>query len=211
MDLFLACVLIAASFLCVLFGSIARKNSVSILLMLVWIALWETSRRIASLAQFEGFFFATMIPALVVRHIVNRRRVMPPCIRVNSFYRGFLIVVVSLLVVFFWVLGFFGRLGTISEMLKVATLTFMLVYVLWQRTEICGNGIWEWGAIHAWDEYEYFLWTGTDNGAIAELKVREGFREPFGPRLFRLTIQREGSAAAKQLLQANLINRASDE
>ncbi len=216
MDIVLACSLIVASFLCCLFGMIAPKTSVRIGFWVLWIVLFEASHWIESFPDwFYGFLIAATVPAGVIAGFVTRRRVIPPCVRVNDPYRGYRLVFLSVIFIFSGYILFRLSRGVLGNFLAITIplllVVFALLFSLRERPEICGNGIWNLGGLHTWDQYESYVWTTSDDGALVELKQREEFREPFDSRLVRLTVPLESSEAAKQLLEANLTDSVRKE
>jgi hypothetical protein len=194
MDLSPAYLLIAASFLFLLFGMIAPTESVRTALFFLWMALMST--------------------AAVIAHFVTRHRLRHiPCIRVNDPYRGYRLTYILIFTFSGYVLLLNPLGDSRPDDLTIPFLIFVFVLIRasfpWYK--ICGNGIWSWGELHTWDEYESYSWTTSDDGALVELKQRKKFREPFGSRLVRLTVPQENSDAAKQLLEANLVDSAPEE
>jgi hypothetical protein len=200
-----AYLLIVACFLCALFGMIASTRSVRTASLFLWMALLVSHRWIVSFPErFEGFLFASIIPAAIIAHFVIRRRLTLPCVVVEVPHRTTSAFVASLLIIFFSIVLVDSR--DISLILMVATVVFFLIYASYQRFQICGNGIWSWGTLHSWDEYESYFWTTRDHAAVVILKQRQKFREAFASRLVRLTVPPESVEAVKQLLEANLPN-----
>ena len=190
---------------------IAPKTSVRIAFVFLWIVLFEASHWIESFPDwFYGVLIAATVPAGVIASFVTRRRVIPPCVRVNDPYRDYRLVFLLVIFIFSGYVLFRLSRGVLGDFLAITIplllVVFALFYALNLRSEICGNGIRQWGEFHTWDQYESYVWTARDDGALVEFKQRERFREPFASRLVRLTVPLESSEAAKQLLEANLTN-----
>jgi hypothetical protein len=215
-DLIPAYLLIIACFLCCLFGMIAQKNSVRTALFFLWMALVWAGPWIVSLpVRFVSLLYVPMIPAAIIAHFVARYRLRhTPRIRVNDPFSGYRLVTFLPIFIFAVYVLLFRLLGNARpDDLTILLLVFVLalIWISFPCYAICGNGIWYWGELHTWDQYESYSWTTRDDAAVVELKQRERFREPFGSRLVRLTVPLEDIEAARQLLEANLANSASGE
>jgi hypothetical protein len=223
MDLIPAYLLIAAGFLCFLFGMIAQKKSVRIALGLPWIAIlvtrWVAPDWIVSIQDgFFRFLIVMTMPAIVYSNFVtSRRRIIPPCVGVNDPYRSYRLV---FFLIIFILISFIlsGKLLYSVDILHDLTiiipaflfLVFVFLVLLRLRCEICGNGIWYWWTLHTWDEYESYTWTTEDDAAVVELKYRKNFWRSTSD-LVRLAVPLANIEAARQLLEANLANSASGE
>jgi hypothetical protein len=154
-----------------------------------------------------------VLPAAVLSDIVARlflkRRTLPPRVRVKSVSRGseVFIIVLLLFIPLLLILSVmeasrFADMTPNPILLLLVSSVAYLILLLFQKTQICGNGIWLDGTLRPWDAYESYSWT---SDGVVELKPSS--RSWLSPsRSVRLQASPENHEAAKQLLEANLPN-----
>jgi hypothetical protein len=143
-----------------------------------------------------------------------RRRVIPPCVRVRAFTRGWWLVMIVLLVlvlVAFWVPLTWTSLRrlVIPGSLYLVTLAGFFIDMVCHPAEICANGVWYNGTLHEWSSFERFAWRGQGDKTVVELEYSKEVQTPFLSQ--RITVPPQNREAAKQLLEANLTNSAPEE
>ena len=78
----------------------------------------------------------------------------------------------------------------------------LIVPALLGKTEICGNGVWQHGRLHRWDDFESFSWDRkTDESIELKLMPRSLIFTQAPKRLIVLPQDRE---VVEHLLEANL-------
>jgi hypothetical protein len=154
-----------------------------------------------------------VLPAAVLSDIVARlflkRTTLPPRVRVKGVSRssGAFMIVLLLFIPLLLFLSVveasrFADMTPNPILLLLASAIAYLVFLLFQKTEICGNGIWLDGTLRPWDAYESYSWT---EAGLIELKPSS--RSWLSPsRSMRLEAPPESLEAAKQLLETNLSN-----
>ncbi|MGO9117444.1 MAG: hypothetical protein ACLQPD_07490 [Desulfomonilaceae bacterium] len=76
---------------------------------------------------------------------------------------------------------------------------------LFQRVEICGNGLWHEGTIKPWEAFEFFSWTGiTKDGVELRLQAKSADHGTT-----RLMVRFEDREVVQQILEANLPDQLS--
>jgi hypothetical protein len=209
-------VLLLMSFALFLFSRIVEKRmlpafffSGSVLFFIAWLLAWKIECLLAwkidltnALGGFLMFFI--MAPEVLAAPIL-RRRVIPPCIRVKTIGRSYVstafIIVCSVCILFspyfpFVVLEMSPTFGNIvSGVGFTATLIILVTFFLYEKIEICGNGVWQSLVFIPWSEYEAFAWHRKTENEI-ELKL--------WPGRIQLTVPPERREAVYQLLAANL-------
>ena len=149
------------------------------------------------------FFELIAIPIL-------RRRVMHPCVRAKILLSGIYRIIRSIW--FFFVIAFFvffllteslERLRSSGMILLLGPGTgasiIFLILILFEKIEICGNGLWQFNRLLPWEEYESFSWEWKTESHV-ELKL---VSRTWGWST-SLIVLPEDREAVQQLLEANL-------
>ena len=84
----------------------------------------------------------------------------------------------------------------------IVSLIICLILTLLEKIEICGNGVWQWGTLHPWEEYESFSWKWKTKDSV-ELRL---VSKLWICSSTRLMVPPEDREAVQQLLEANLPN-----
>lgn len=151
-------------------------------------------------------FLSFALSNLITRPIL-RRRVVPPCVRVENLDQGGW----ERPIVLFVLLASFVFMVAVTESLHSAGIILFMGFVLGSliisyiihqvgKAEICGNGVWHSGRLHPWDEYESFSWEKKTEDSV-ELRLVSKSRYSCSMRLMAPPENRD---AARQLLGANL-------
>jgi hypothetical protein len=210
-------ILIIATFFCMLISRIATTQRTNRLFSYLAMGLLTAVLVLTVRPGYvEPASALLVLPAAVLSDIVARlflkRRTLPPRVRVKGLSRisGVFIIVLLLFIPLLLFLSVVeaSRFAAMTPnpilLLLVSTVAY-LVLLLFQKTEICGNGIWFDGTLHPWDAYESFSWT---SGGVVEL--RPSSRSRLSPSSsMRLTASPENVEAAKRLVEANLPNPKS--
>jgi hypothetical protein len=187
-------------------------------------SLLSISIPIAFLLQFYGGYPELLDPVifllifsfvlsdfLFIRPLL-RRRVIPPCVRVRSYIQGVRLVMEGAFVLI--ALGLMAYLpperSTRLPMVISATLGFVsygvfLIGTVYQRPEICANGVWYDGSFHEWSSFKCFAWREQGDKTVVELVYPEELSRPSK----RIIVPPENCEAARKLLEANLPEEAS--
>jgi hypothetical protein len=76
---------------------------------------------------------------------------------------------------------------------------------LFQRVEICGNGLWQYSTLKLWEAYESFSWTGiTTDGLELRLQAKSADQETTP-----LMVRPEDREVVQKILEANLPDQLS--
>jgi hypothetical protein len=205
--------LLLVSFALFVFGRIAetqRMSSVFFWLgMAVWaLALFAVKNESAPLAivGFAMFFISDFIARPILR-----RRLIPPRVRVKDrSTRGVTKILCSsmafCLIAFFIfqvVTGSIHSIGSIFDMGLISVLIVIGLFpILFQRIEVCGNGLWKDGSLQPWEDYRYFAWEWKMEDIV---ELRHGSTTWRGkPRLLRIMVAPEDRETVQQLLEVNL-------
>jgi hypothetical protein len=204
--------LLLISFALLLFSRIAKTRSMSSAFVLLGMAVWsvacfhgwKNNSALNALVGFPLIFF--LICDLIARPIL-RRRVIPPCVRVRRLrsditniieYFGLFSAIAF--VIYLLVTGSLLSFGIRWLGLAAISIIIFLVLDLVEKTEICGNGIWQNGRLQPWEEYKYFSWKRRTEESIELRFVSKSWISDST----RLTVPFEGRQAVLQLLGANL-------
>jgi hypothetical protein len=206
-------VLLLTAFALLLFGKIAKKRGTGLVLVCLGMAVWGVAAFLS--LRIDDAFIAIMGFLVISGPICDliavpilRRRVIPPCVRAKRYQSGIanIILVFSsfLFIAFAIFLLVTGRLDSFGMiiLLGLATVSIIisLIPLLFQRIEICGNGVWQYGRFWPWEEYESFSWQWKTEDRVELWLVPKSWTCPST----RLTVPREDREAVHQLLEANL-------
>jgi hypothetical protein len=204
--------LLLIAFALILFSMIAKTPWMRLVFFLLGMAVYivvcshavHTLRNEDDVMAFSGFALLSIVIAhLIAIPIWRKRVVMPPCVRVKRASQSGNIAMIILFiafVIFFLVTGSFRGIGQMIFFgLLVVLMTINLIRPLFEKIEICGNGVWEWGRLWPWEEYKSFLWWNTEDRVVLRL-VPKSWIWP----ATRLVVPREDHEAVHQLLAGNL-------
>jgi hypothetical protein len=210
-------VLLIISFAFFLFGRIVEPRRRRPVFSLLGIALcliasiltWKTGFEWAMAAMTSSYLFQSLSDLIAIP--ISRRRVTPPCVRAKTIGRSHIffiilsVVAIPLMIYLSLLLIEIspspGRIVFVT--VNIAALIAGLAPSLFEKVEVCGNGVWQYGRLTPWNEYESFCWISKPSGAV-ELTLTQDSRWIFG-RL-TLIVQPEDRETVHQLLVANLPN-----
>jgi hypothetical protein len=142
----------------------------------------------------------------VIAGPVWRRRVIPPCVRAKRPESMAGKVFVGIVGIGIIISMISDSLHSLSNMLLAGPLTAaMIIWVvlaLFEKIEICANGILVASRLRPWDEFESFAWERKGNERV-ELRLR---RKSSVWRWIRLVVPPEDREAAQQILEAHLVD-----
>jgi len=134
---------------------------------------------------------------------ILRRRVTPPCIRVRRHRAAKYNIIMSFLVIAFVIFLLIESLHSFRMLLllgpMIASLIIYNILILFEKIEICGNGVWGYGGLRPWEEYESFYWKWKTKDSVELRLVSKSWRRPT-----RLMARPEDREAVQKLLEANL-------
>jgi hypothetical protein len=165
-------VLLLISFALVLFGKIAKTRGMNLGFFCLGMAVWSVGAWLLLAEKNDSAILVILsfpptsgaIADLIARPIW-RRRVIPPCVRVERLSQsGIAMTIVFLLFIAFFIyflvteesLHSFGMI--IFFGLMTVPVIICLIQVRFEKIEICGNGVWQDGRLWPWAEYESFSW-----------------------------------------------------
>lgn len=205
-------VLLLISFSLFLFTRIAKTLSLHWVFVCLGMAVWSlvmflTSKNESAFAATFGFLYLSGAVSDLIAIPILRRRVIPPCVRVEKPDQGGWEVIVACFGLFAplvfivvvteslhstWIILFMGFMSG----------SFIIYYIVYQvgKVEICGNGVWHSGRLHPWEEYESFSWKWRTKDSV-ELKLAS--KSWLCPST-RLMAPSEDREAVQQLLEASL-------
>ncbi len=153
-----------------------------------------------------GFAWLSVAIADLIAIPILRRRLIPPCVRVKKASQSGAIAmtVVSFLftafVIFLLVTKSLRSFGMMIFMgLTTVSIIIYLILGLFEKIQICGNGVWRNGWFSSWEEFKSFSWQWKTKDSV-ELKL--SYRSWIWPT--RLVVTREDRETVHQLLEANL-------
>jgi hypothetical protein len=161
------------------------------------------------LGAITGFLFISLTITDVIARPILKRRVMPPCVRVKRIESRigrivppFLVFSCIAFAIYVMVTGRSWRsFGTSLNMgCLTVWMTYCLVLILFERIEICGDGVLQIGGLQPWDGYESFSWDW-NTPACVELRLVSRSWLSTSPRLLVPPQDRE---AVQQVLEAHL-------
>jgi len=109
-----------------------------------------------------GFLIMSIAISGLIAIPILRKRVVPPCIRVKGYRSGIYNIIGSFFAVAFCILFLTESLRSLKMMLLLGpfmvSLIILLILILFEKIEICENGVWQWDGLQLWEEYESFSW-----------------------------------------------------
>jgi hypothetical protein len=158
-------VLLVISFILLLFRSIAKTLSMreiflcaAIAMGLVAVSLTPRSDDYAH-SSILGFLCASIIIFELIAIPISRRRVIPPCVRVRDAGQDRILCIIGALFFVAFVVYLMVTSGmTLRYGIIPAYFIIIAVLRLFEKTEICSNGLWQNGKLQRWEDYESFSW-----------------------------------------------------
>ncbi|MFZ5865700.1 MAG: hypothetical protein ACOYXY_07460 [Thermodesulfobacteriota bacterium] len=155
-----------------------------------------------------NILFTMVIMSRLIAWPILRRRIAPPCIRAKETNQSRILAIITALVVTpLWVYvtildvqlsPSFERI--VTSAVVTATMIIAIGFALFGRIQIWGNGVWEFGWLSPWEEYESFSW---------ERKTEDSLELRLVPKSWirlstRLMVAREDQEAVQRVLEENL-------
>jgi hypothetical protein len=161
--------------------------------------------------------FSSFLSELFTRPIL-RRRVIPPRVRVTVIpQRSPLCIIVWTVVLLPTIMSAllypeesFKWITSVPTILAFASIGGFFIMMLLGYSEICASGLWLNGTLVGWNNYESSSWAMKDKKAVVELAIAGRRPYEFYSSLL-LAVPPENVEAAKQLLEANLVDSAPEE
>lgn len=175
---------------------------------LAMVVCFVTATRFAEDHSAWNAIWGFMIIISAISHLIAipvwRRRVVPPRICVRDPESKFPVIIGLIVMIAFVAFGLVtGSFHRNSDILG-SWAVFIVVYIppLLGKTEICGNGVWQRGRLHRWENYASFSW---DRKTDESIELRLMSRSPTWERdPKRLIVLPEDREAVVQVLEANL-------
>jgi hypothetical protein len=207
------------SFVCLILSRIAkdRRRDSPLIYMAVLgftaVAFLTGGMDIQSAMVVMGFLILSLAVAELIARSILRRRIIPPRVRVQRSNNsnipliliGFVVVSSGLypLIQDFQEILTRRCFGTIVlYALAMAAFVIILGFTIFEKIEICGNGVWDRGRLSPWYEYASFEWHETADRV--ELKLWSKSSPTARPTL--LTVPPESRETVQLLLVSNLPN-----
>jgi hypothetical protein len=206
------------SFVCLILSRIAkdrRRESPLIYMAILGftaVAFLTGGMDMQSAMVVMGFLILSLAVAELIARSILKRRIITPRVRVKRSNNsnipliliGFVVVSSGLypLIQDFQEILIHRCFGTIVPY-ALAMTTFIIIFALaiFEKIEICGNGVWDRGRLSPWYEYASFEWHETDDKV--ELKLwSKSWLSP--PRSTRLSVPPGDRETVHQWLEANL-------
>jgi hypothetical protein len=160
----------------------------------------------------RGALFFSSILLFVISNLIAvlilRKRVIPPRVQVKRTvqYRIYSIIAIVLIFAFIiyipeiWGSRLLEKIFFLGYMTIVMIIAFFLI--LFEKVEICTNGVLDYGGLWPWDGYKSFSWgrNATDSFEL-RLKSKQWF---YPPRSTTLMVSLEDRETVRQLLEPNL-------
>ncbi|MFH0824625.1 MAG: hypothetical protein V2B18_17865 [Pseudomonadota bacterium] len=187
-----------------------RKRRMNLLLFIVLIAVLVLTFGGHEFVLFTcQWLFAFSLADFLVR-LWCRRRIIPPCVKIARFTQGLWLLIIGLLQLILSALLYQAELTDIAvtpaSLLLVAVAGILGVWYL--QPEICTNGLWYGGTLYEWNDYDSFSWTVKGDKIVVDIYSSHELRTVFPKRIL---VPRGSWEAAKQLLEANLLNSPREE
>jgi hypothetical protein len=179
----------------------------------VVVAFLLGGRDIAVLGTIMGIVSLSFAVSDLIAIPIWRSRVVPPYVRVKKvgqIYTNIIILCTAVLSIVF-VIYYLVTYGWLSfemtvnlGLITVAGIIWLILF-LFEKIEICANGVWQNGKLHLWDTYQYFYWkTNTTDYYELRLVLKPGFNESDSTRL---EVRPEHMEAVHQLLEYNKVDQ----
>jgi hypothetical protein len=209
--------LLVVSFVLMVFGRIAKKRTMFTVLRLLGCGAWMAAvflsigRDYALTILSLLCLFSAVSDAIAVP--VFRRRAIPPCVREKRSWRYVAIVIASYcfgaaILIYLMVLESRRSLNFALNMAPlVPALIISAVLSLFERTEICANGVLLGSRLSPWEDYESFAWEQKKDDKV-ELRLK---RKSDVWQWLRLVVSPENHEAAQKILVAHLPDTSAEK
>ncbi len=212
-------ILLCASFALILSGKMAkaqwsRGGLVVLGALVLAVVLFERGNEPIPPALIAFPLLSVAISNLIAT-LMWRKRVKPPCVRVNTPRQddradvAMGVILLSFLAPLGIYLTVTGSFHSFGRMLFWGLMTFALVISivlsLFDKIEICGNGLLNGERLHSWEEYESFTWESETKCGSQLLLVSKSWLF----RTTRLLVSPGDREVVQRILEANLPDQSS--
>ena len=137
------------------------------LAMVVWFVIVEFSRNVSEFGPVLGLALLSVAVSDLIKVPIWRRRVVPPCVRVKGLGHILILNIILTLSMFLfiaWLIyslvtdGWHPFRMTVSLGLLTVAGIIWFILILFEKVEICGNGLWQNWKLQPWDRYKSFSW-----------------------------------------------------
>ena len=174
----------------------------------VWIVIMKLlyGRNFSEFTPILGLAISSSAVSDLIKVPIWRSRVVPPCVRVkipgqiwaNIIYLFFAFLFVVFLIYLPFIHGWrpFGMTAYMG--FTTAAFITWFILILFEKIEICGNGLWRNGGLQPWKKYESFSWNQyTTDGNELRLVSKSGL-------FTSLVVPPEDRQTVQQILEPNL-------
>jgi hypothetical protein len=201
-------VLLLVSLVLMVLGRIVKTRWVGVILGCLGVGAWSAAGFLSlgsdhAYSAWCGSLILFMALSDTAGIPVWKRRALPPCVSAKRYGSAFLIVISALCIAQIIAAVFFS-LRSFDRMLVTApvavAITIYTVQVLFDRVEICANGVRRGWSLSPWDDFESFAWD-QKKGDKVELRLK---RKSEVWQWLRLSVPPEDREAAQKILEAHL-------
>jgi hypothetical protein len=210
--MWIVAVLLFISFVLLIFRSNAKTRIMRDILFCAamaigFVAVFLTPKTDDYDSAIMGFLCASIVISELIAIPVQRKRVIPPCVRVREAGQDRIIMIIGALLCIAFVVYLLVSSGrTLRYGIIPAYFIIIAVLRLFEKTEICSNGLWQYGQLQLWEGYDSFSWTRNRDDSVELALVSKSWIEfP----LSWLTVAPEDREAVHQILEANLPDQSS--
>jgi hypothetical protein len=208
--MWVAAVSIFISLVLFLLGRIAKTRRMSSVFFWSGIAVCSVAAFLTSDNEYSCYAIMGFVPVSgpisdVIAIPIVRRRVMPPCVRAEKCQNRILMIAGLLSVIAFFVFLLVTESYRSLKMMLLlgpcAVVMIMgLILELFGKTEICGNGLWQYCELQPWEDFKFFSWKWNRDDSVDLRLVSKSWICPST----RLMVRPEDREAVQQLLEENL-------
>ena len=208
--------LLLISFALFFLGPIAKTQRLKLVFLLSGVAVWNVTAFVTKQNDFAFdaimvFPFVSLAASYLIAPTILRRRLMPPRVLVKGGSTSGIAKFLISSVTFFWIAVFCfqvvtGGMHSIGSIVFTGFMTVSmvvcLILILFERTEIGGNGLFRLGGLQSWEEYDSFSWECKKPDDV-ELRL-ESTSWLGKPHSTRLRVPPEDRETVQQILEAHL-------
>ena len=171
--MWLIAVLLVIVFALTLLGKIAETREMHWVLTLLAIAVWIVIMKLLDVRNVSEFWpiLGLALLSVAVSDLIAipiwKRRFVTPCVRVTKLGQSRILYIISSLSFFLsiaWLIhspvtdGWHPFGNTVFLRLMLVTGIIWFILNLFDKIEICWNGLWQKGRLQPWDRYKTFYW-----------------------------------------------------
>jgi hypothetical protein len=214
MQIFAIGVLLLILFVLLLFGKVAKTrrmfwvfNCAAIAILIV--AMYLARENDYASSGILGIVGASIVISELIATSILRKRVIPPCVRVDPREDRIVMIIGFCLISGFSIFLLVTRRPSSWAILNSAIVPVYIITLvvlrLFEKTEICRNGVLQCGRLYPWEDYESFSWKWNRDHRV-ELTLVSKSRVN---RVTRLMVLPEDRETVHRILEEHLPDRSS--